>query len=382
MKTINIFTLGLLLVSCSIKHNHEHENEQSLAKEGTVFIDANQLKAIEIITGNPTLKKGIKTLSVPGELVLHNENIATVSSNTEGILFKLYTGLNKSVKKGEALALIQKPDLIDLQREYLEAKDQLSFQKEEFERFKILKNENATSLKNFQKIESEYRILVTKLNAYAAKLKLLNINPENITSDHLISEIKILSPINGIVTKTFATLGSAVQPGTPICEVIGTDNMHPDLYVLQNDLQFVKVGQKVDIQIDSKSFSGEIISIDPMVDPGKNAIPIHIRLFNATKLTKGLFIKGEIHLNSPLEVNFAVPETAIVLDEPNHYIFILQNSDAKGNTYRKVGVQSTQSEKGWSVIRGEGIPSTGDKIVLKGGYYLFAQEQGVEEHEH
>lgn len=194
----------------------EPEKSPEKGQHALIELSQGQIKTAAISWGAATEKTVADRLAVNGELRVHNENVATVSAFSDGILTELKTELNKPVRKGDVIAVFRKPDLVDMQQDFLENRDRMRFLQAEFERYSSLKDENATALKNYQKADADYREAQTRDQVLAAKLRMYRINPDKLSAGNLRSELVLTAPVSGVITRTFVNVGSALQMGTPV----------------------------------------------------------------------------------------------------------------------------------------------------------------------
>jgi HlyD family secretion protein len=102
---------------------------------------------------------------------------------------------------------------------------------------------------------------VTVDNAEAA-YKVAKAAMDNV--DAAIDYAVLYSPIDGTVLDTSLEPGEMAFPGTPVLTVADLSRPWMYLYVNEQKLGFVKIGQKVNVSIDSfpdKVFEGKVVSI-------------------------------------------------------------------------------------------------------------------------
>jgi HlyD family secretion protein len=76
-----------------------------------------------------------------------------------------------------------------------------------------------------------------------------------------LDNTRLVSPLDGVVLSHTIEAGEYVSPGTPILSVADTLNLWVRAYIAQTDLGRVKLGQKVQVQIDSfggKTYEGRV----------------------------------------------------------------------------------------------------------------------------
>lgn len=385
----------LLLVSCKNKHTteqHTTEHQRSVEEQPTttlIHLSAEQVQLADIAWGAVETRHVSTTLPLTGELRIHPENRAVVSAPADGFLGDLKIRLNQSVRKGDLLATLRKPDLVDLQQQYLENRDRLAFLQIEFDRYRTLQNDEATAAKNFQKAEAELRAATTTGQLLAAKLRLYGIDTEQLSPANVRTELRIVAPLNGTVTAIHTSTGSAVQSGTPICEVADFSALHADLFVFEKDILKIKPAQKADIFLAGgagKALQATVFSIDRVLDPAKNALRVHARLEAPAQLSlaDGLYLDAKLALEAPVALP-ALPSDAIVREGLEEFILILESEKEGAATFEAVKVKSLGTTNGFTAFEPETPLPAHAKVVRRGAYFVWSQgkvEEFAEEEGH
>ena len=360
----------------------ENNPEKQVESPDHISLTTAQVKTAGIEWGAMESKTGNAGLKVTGELRVHNEYIATVSAWADGTVAELRTGINKPVAKGAVVAVLRQPMLLDWQQDYLETRDRLQYLNAEFNRYKNLKEDNATASKNYEKAASELQEAQTRSSLLAAKLKMYHIDAASLQADKVSGTFELRAPVSGIITRTFITNGSAVQAGTPICEIVDMNQIHADLFVFEKDLNKVKVGQSVRLRSLSSSDNNvyaTIFSIDPGVDPERKAIRVHARFRDKPlgTLVNGAYTEGLISLSNGA-ASTALPADAVVREGDNHFIFILEKQLDNQLNFRKVRVAVSPAQDGYLLVEPSELLPADAKVVKKGAYYVSAQGAEIE----
>jgi cobalt-zinc-cadmium efflux system membrane fusion protein len=276
---LNILTATMAIVLLAsqntAKPEDEHENAHAGRHDEAIRLTDEQVKQANLSWGALEPKSIAPVLRLSGELHIHAEDRSLAGAISDGVLSDIRVRLNQPVKKGALVAVLRKPDLIDLQQQYLENRDRLVFLKAEKERYAGLKEENATSLKNYQKALAEFQAATTLGQTLATKLNLLGINPAILTAENLFAELQVYAPISGTVTAVNASKGMAVAAGQGICEIVDFSALHADLFVFEKDALNLKVGQTANIHFpgaDGAAAKAQIVSVDRVLDKEKNAL--------------------------------------------------------------------------------------------------------------
>ncbi len=386
MKNILFSLLILAAISCGKNEptvTEKPEAEVVHTSGDFIHLSPGQVEQAKLEFGGFTKKNLLETLKVNAELVVHTEHTADVTAFSDGILSDLRTTLNATVRKGQVLATMRKPDLLDMQQQFLENKDQMQFLQAEFDRYKSLKDADATASKNFTKAEADLRAAKTTGQLLAAKLRQYQINPDKLTAANLSTELVLVSPVNGIVTSIKTNVGAAVQPGTVVCEVTDLSQLHADLWVFEKDILKVKNGQRVSLVFPaepSKTYPATVYSMDKVLDPAKRAIRAHARLDGSIakqqNFVNGAFLEARIATNGE-GGGTALPEAAVVREGEEDFIYLLEKEDAGGSFFKKIKVVKGGVADGYVAVTPYATLPEGAKIVLKGAYYVSAQGAGV-----
>ena len=82
-----------------------------------------------------------------------------------------------------------------------------------------------------------------------------------------IAYLKILSPIDGIVTARAVEPGAVLVPGQTILSVINLDTVYLRAYVPEGEIGKVRVGQSAEVFLDAnpnKALEGKVVQVDPV----------------------------------------------------------------------------------------------------------------------
>jgi cobalt-zinc-cadmium efflux system membrane fusion protein len=201
-----LYTTFLLVSSCTSESGN-HKNTPTLKGENTIRMSSLQLRNAGIETGKIVQKEMAGILKVNGKIDVPPQNAVSVSVPLGGYLLstKLLAGMH--VNKGETIAVMEDQQYIELQQNYLITKTRLILLESELKRQQELNLSKASSDKALQQIESDFRTQQIMEKALSEKLKLIGINPAQLTVNTISKSINIHSPINGYVSKVNVNIG-------------------------------------------------------------------------------------------------------------------------------------------------------------------------------
>lgn len=377
MRYIIIFLNCFLYLSCGTKSTPKEEEKIENTDENQVVFTTAQRQNSQIIVGKMALKNISSVIKINGKIDVPPQNMISVSMPLGGFLkyTKLLPGMY--IRKGEVIATLEDQQYIQLQQDYLITQSKLIFAEKEYVRQKDLNQSQASSDKVFQQAESEFRTLKINLSALGEKLKLININPKNLTENNLSKSVNINSITDGYVSKVYVNIGKYVNPSDILFDLVNPSDIHLNLKVFEKDLTKLSIGQRVlaytNTQNDKKHRC-EIILISKDLSPDHTA-DIHCHFLDFDKnLLPGMYMNAEIEVknNSVL----TLPEDAIVNFEGNNYIF----EETNPNHFTIIPVKIGNKENGFiEILEGQSISQK--SIIIKGAYTILMKMKNMEEEE-
>ena len=386
MKAINILvvsiTILLVMNACGSKNEEDASDTLDSAATMSVTLSQSQLDAIKITTDKIEQKEMHTVLEVNGMLDVPPQNLVTVSALMGGFIKSTDILQGMNIKKGALIAKIQNPEFVTIQKDYLENKSKLTYLELEYKRQEELAKENVASAKTFQQVSSEYNSALVINGALAEKLKMIGINPANVSQSTITSVVDLRSPINGYITVVNINIGSFVNPQDIICEIVDTDHLHAELTVFEKDITKVKVGQKIVFKIvnsDDGERTAKVYLINHKIASDRT-VRVHAHMDkNDPTLIPNMYLKAYIYIDE--QKVLAVPQKAVVQIEDEDYIFIEKNAGNK-HQYEGIKVQKGISENGYTEIL---LPASVDysqmNVVVNGAYDLLSKLKNVEEEE-
>ena len=139
----------------------------------------------------------------------------------------------------------------------------------------------------------------------------------------------VKAPFSGIIGIPKIDLGQYLTPGTVIATLQNLDRMRVDFTVPEQMLPLVKLGQAVQVgpSADTREFKGEIVGIDPKIDPSSRLVSIRAIVENPDhKLTPGQFVQVRIELPVEHDV-LALPQTAVISSLYGDYVFAVRSAE-------------------------------------------------------
>ena len=384
-KTI-LFTAILAVTGCKDKTAAVIEDAHNEANEKLIELTNAQLAQTEISIGKIEKRKIGHEITVNGMIDVPPQGNISVTVPYGGFL-KYTTMLPGSrLKKGQIVAIVENPEFIDFQREYLEALANNDYLKADFERQQTLNNEQVTSTKVFQKAKSGYLTNKANIQALESKLRLIGINPETVKNGTISSVVNVYSPINGVVREVYINTGKYFNPQDVLMDITDASDLHVELKVYEDDIPLIRNGQRIRFRLANapeKWMEAEVFLIGNNVRKDRS-ITIHGHLKEPIEdLLPGMFINAKIEVDT--HQLYAIPEDAIVRFEGNDYVFKFNGTRKEGentmNDFEMIKIEQGNEEDGFVAITLKDASQDISQIsfVLGDAFTLLAKAKNSEE---
>ncbi len=383
-KAFLILTL-LILASCNDKAKEEPkaETEAPEAESNIVEITPEKYKSAAIEIGSIELKKLSGTTKVNGILDVPPQNLVSISTPFGGFVKSTDMLQGMKVRKGQVVAMMQNPDYVQPQQDYIDLKSQLNYLKQDYERQQELSKEQVNALKTLQKSKAEYESMRARVAGLKTKLQMMNVNIASLESGNIQNAIPLYSPINGYVTEVKTNIGAYAEATDVLFEIADTGHLHAELTVFEKDVPKLQIGQKVRFILanETKERMATVELIGKEIS-SERTVHIHCRLDKEdTSLLPGMYLKALVESGTQ-EVP-AVVSKAIVEFQGSKYIFVEEGKAGNtGTKYKLVNVKVGVSELNYTeLIFDQGTDYQNWKVVTNGAYDLLSKMKNSEEEE-
>ena len=391
---VRTLIIGILSAACdgetgtpSTDHGHDHHHDHE--SEEAVRFSSTQFKELGMKTGFIPTKNLSAFVEANGQLEVPPQNEASVTATLGSNIASIKVIEGDKVSKGQVLAYLSHPNLIELQTEYANNWSQLQYLENEYKRQSDLNESKAVSDRDFQQVRANYFSTKAAAAGDGAQLRLLGLNLSKIRDGQIYTQVPLTSPIAGYVRFVNAKIGQYVLPETSLFEIVNIDHIHADLMVFEKDIHKVKVDQVVRFKVESlpgKELEAIIYSVGKAFENGPKAIHLHAEITNKEGLLiPGMYVKGRIMIDE--QRSLALPEEALVRQDNKHFAFsaIKEAHDSHGSEWLfipfEVKLGTTQGI--WtSVIPVKPITEE-TSVALNNAFYLMAEMKKEEtEHSH
>jgi RND family efflux transporter MFP subunit len=380
-----IMGISLLIASCrSESKSASLKKEAEILPEDIVELREDQIKLAKIELGSIKIQSLGNSMKANGIVSVAPQNHATICMPLGGFIKSTTLIPGNYVTLGQTLAMIENQEFVDIQQDYLEARNRLSFAKAEFDRHTNLYKEDVYSEQNLQQVTVEYRNLTARVKSFEQKLRMIGINPDELKEENISSTVSLRSPISGYLKSVNVNIGKYVSPTDVLFEIVNSDKLFLELTLFEKDAEKAAVGQKVTFFVNNENDvhdavitqTGKSVSDDKTLKVFANVTG------KCEQVLPGMYVNAYIQESSN-EVA-TLPADAIVSFDDKDYIFVFdKNKEEEGKQFTeykmievKKGISSTDDTE---IILPEGINRNDLQVVVKGAYNLLSAKKNAGE---
>jgi cobalt-zinc-cadmium efflux system membrane fusion protein len=380
-----LFLLVTLLGSCnSDRQSASEKAEEEVLPEDIVELRDDQIKLAGIETGSVEIRSLGNTMRVNGIVTVSPQSTASVCMPLGGFIKNTTLLPGNAVTKGQTLAVIENQDFVDIQQNYLEAKNRLVYAKGEFERHTDLYNNDVYSEQNIQQVTVEYKNLVAMVRSLEQKLLLIGMDPGQVREDNITSTVNLVSPIRGYLKSVNINIGKYVAPTDVLFEIVNSDQLFLELTLFEKDADKVTAGQKLKFQINNENEEHEAV----ITQTGKSITRDKTFLVYASvaspckNILPGMYVNANIDESNKTVTT--IPSEAVVSFDDKDYIFVFEKEkEEEGKPfveYRMIQVNKGATSSGFTEITlPPGFDANTARIVIKGAYNLLSAKKNAGE---
>ncbi len=340
--------------------------------ENNVKISEQHFGNLGVTLGKLQAATQVPLLTAPAKVVVPPEHEYVVSASQAGLITKLNAAIGDNVKKGELLVELNSPDLLSMQRLYLKALSELQLGAVFYQRDKKLLQEGVIADRRWQETQAQYNAFLSEADEHKQLLQSAGMTDGEIAqlgkTHHLSSQLRLHSPITGVIMERMAVAGERVGSLAPIYRVADLDELWLEINIPQERIGVLKIGDSV--QVENTDITAKISLLGQSVNPENQTVLARAVIKGkSTTIRSGQRLNIQIVQNSNTPI-FKVPNVAIAQNEGKSFVFV-HNKD--GFAVTPITVIGKQGED--SIISGE--LSANDDIAIQGAVALKANWLGL-----
>jgi cobalt-zinc-cadmium efflux system membrane fusion protein len=313
------------------------------------------------------------TILTSGTVSLDDLRTGHVFSPVTGRVVSIGAGLGQKVKKGDALAVIESPDIGNAISGVHKAEADMIAADHDLKRKKELFEQQAGSAADLEVANDNYRRAKAELERAQEVVNLLHVGNANTVTQ----QFTLVAPVDGEVLFRNISPGAEVQgqysggASVELFTIGQLDNVWVlgDLYEM--DFARVHIGSPAVVSVvaySDKVFKGKVDWVSGSLDPAARTAKVRCTFENGDKLLRPMMY-ATVQVSVEQQTTLAIPRNALLRLGSDKVVF-LETGEGDGHVrFKRVMVDVDEGESSpWLVVKG-GVKS-GDKLVTNGAILL------------
>ena len=160
----------------------------------------------------------------------------------------------------------------------------------------------------------------------------------SIKSDEFkLSKYFQFAPFTGSIVESYTDKGAIVNPGSPVIQIMRSDELEIEIPIPLKYMDNIKVGTKVNLFDNSKTFYGKIIRKGDFINANTQNVPVYVKPDNATSIFYGMYLEAFLEFNDTEDV-VRIPRKALF---DNQKLYIINENDS---TLKSISVDIRSSD--------------------------------------
>ena len=354
-------------------NEEEHGTKESLSLS-TEQMQQHGVKLEQVAFG------GVNQLQTfPAKLTVNTDRQAHVSPSFAGRVESVFVELGQQVKRGQALANLLVPDLVDQQANLQIAQTNLDLAKQDYERERSLWSQGISAKQDYQRAYNAYRQAQIQVQAARSRLTAFG------AGSNSNGRYTLTAPMNGVISNKDIVIGENVQLADQLFTIDQLDQLW--LEFVMPTIANVNVQPNQQIRFKSlqtgNQFNAQVQSLTTEADAQTGRLQVRAKvLSNAAELRPNLMVNVELQAGSKQSA-IRVNAQAIQQVEGKDTVFVAKANQNKGFDFVAVPVQIGQrTQDGQWVEITQGL-TAGQSYVAEGSFLLKSElEKGEAAHGH
>ena len=240
----------------------------AVAEAPQVPVSDSQARSLGIRVVHPIPSRTDQTLAFPAQIVIPTAQVWVVSAPIAGMVASLADARGDHVGHGQIVAVLQSPNFVSLQREYLHAIEQQALLEQQLRRNTTLADSQALAKRLLEASQTEARQAIIAVAERRQMLRLSGMSDDAISrlSDEasITVELPVRAPEDGTVIEVAVSPGVRLDQSAPLLKAARLSPIWVEVALPASSVQAIRVGARVDI--DGYDQPGRVLLVSETID--------------------------------------------------------------------------------------------------------------------
>lgn len=346
-------------------------------------IQLTQVQAENMNVQTYTVSSDLLSFSIqaPGEVFAAPERISVVSAPINGRVSNIYAHEGERVSKGDPLLELESLEYANLVAAYLESTAEVTYQRLQVDRLKVLTEDKISPLRNLQRAEADLQLAQTRQSASLARLKAIGITEAQISKwDPFATDpnarLTMYAAIDGVINEHLIEMGESVTAYQKMLDIIDNTEVLVRGFISPEDAVFIQPGTDLAITerssrdgVSAHTLNGKVTTINPALDQINKSVVLNSIV---TTQNDWPIVGQSVRLSykaQPTDNTFSIPINAVQFEGTEATVFV-QHSELE---YERRTVQIARLTSDHAILNSGLEP--GEKVAVTQVFSLKALER-------
>lgn len=355
----------------------EAGHSESEKEEGSLNLTSKQLVEYGVKLEQVGRGEVEQSLSYPAKLVVNTDQQAHVSSTFSARVDSVNVALGQQVEKGQALATLFVPDLVDQQANLSMAQEALTLAQQDYQREKQLWEQGVSARQDYQRAYNAYRQAQIQVQAANSRLSALGANRSS------SGRYVLTAPLSGVISNKDIVIGEQIGPEKQLFVIDRLDQLWVE-FVLPSTNTNIQPNQEIEFKSlqTNNIFKAQVQSLTSEADSQTGRLQVRAKVLTPSKeLRPNLMVNVLLKQNNAATV-LRVNKAAVQQIDGKNVVFVAKQEKDKIH-FAPVTVElgNYSSDAQWVEVK-SGITEK-QQYVTQGSFLLKSElEKGEAEHGH
>ena len=335
------------------------------AAETYLPLSAEQMHNLGIAVARPRPVASTGVVSALARVVVPPARETLITSLSAGTVTSVAVAEGDTVSRGQLLLTIRSPGYLVMQNEFLSAANGRALARAQYERERKLFEEGIIAERRWQEAEKHLQEAETLFDSRRQVLVMAGLSEQRIDelarTRRLQDEIRITSPLGGVVLERRVMLGERVEDSSPLFRIADLSVLWLDIQVPQERIEQIRTGMQAVID-GAQDKHAEIFLIGQSVDAATQSVLVRAEMDSPGKTIRpGKMVSVTIigPAGDAAGEVLALPASAIARIGQDSHVFV---RTAEGFSLRAVTTHGTFADE----VHVSGDLSGEDQVAVTG----------------
>ena len=319
-----------------------------------------------------------KSASYPAKVTVNTDRQAHVSAAFSGYVEKVNVELEQRVVKGQALATLMVPDLVDQQANLQMVQANLELARQDYERERQLWSQGISAKQDYQRAYNTYK--QAQIQVQASKSRLSAFGAASGSNGRYV----LTAPISGIISKKDLVVGENVQLANQLFIIDQLDQLWLEFIAPSADLSAIGLNQEIEFKSlqTGNLFKAQIQSLNTEADLQTGRLQVRAKILSsATELRPNLMVNVQLQQSGSSQA-LCILKSAIQKVEGKDVVFVASEHD-QNIEFKAQPVVLGQISGNAEWVEVQSGLTQGQQYAAQGSFLLKSElEKGEASHEH